>query len=114
MNIAIGRHHEDASKRGWQYRLHLDAPLLFTLIGVCAYGLIVLYSAGGGSIEIVERQLVRLGVAFTGMFIVAPVPPRLLQRLTPWTFVIGVLFLLAVLVAGETSGGAQRWLDLYV
>jgi rod shape determining protein RodA len=114
MNIAIGRHHEDASKRGWQYRLHLDAPLLFTLIGVCAYGLIVLYSAGGGSIEIVERQLVRLGVAFTGMFLVAQVPPRMLQRLTPWAFVIGVLFLLAVLIAGETSGGAQRWLDLYV
>jgi len=114
MNIAIGRHHEDASKRGWQYRLHLDAPLLFTLIGVCAYGLIVLYSAGGGSIEIVERQIVRLGIAFTGMFFVAQVPPRLLLRLTPWAFVTGVLFLLAVLIAGETSGGAQRWLDLYV
>jgi len=114
MNIAIGRHHEDASKRGWQYRLHLDAPLLFSLIGVCAYGLTVLYSAGGGSIEIVERQLVRLGIAFTCMFLVAQVPPRLLQRLTPWAFVIGVLFLLAVLIAGETSGGAQRWLNLYV
>jgi rod shape determining protein RodA len=114
VNIAIGRHHADASKRGWQYRLHLDAPLLFTLLGVCTYGLIVLYSAGGGSIEIVERQLVRLGIAFTGMFIVAQVPPRLLLRMTPWAFVVGVLFLLAVLVAGETSGGAQRWLDLYV
>jgi len=114
MSIAIGRHHEDASKRGWQYRLHLDAPLLFALISVCAYGLIVLYSAGGGSIEIVERQLMRLGIAFTGMFLVAQVPPRLLQRLTPWAFVTGVLFLLAVLIAGETSGGAQRWLNLYV
>ncbi len=48
------------------------------------------------------------------MFVVAQVPPRLLQRLTPWVFVIGVLFLLAVLIIGETSGGAQRWLDLYV
>ena len=114
MSIAIGRHHADASKRGWQYRLHLDAPLLFTLIGVCTYGLIVLYSAGGGSIDIVERQIVRLGIAFAGMFIVAQVPPRLLQRMTPWAFMIGVLFLLAVLIAGETSGGAQRWLDLYV
>jgi rod shape determining protein RodA len=114
MNIAISRHHEDASKRGWQYRLHLDAPLLIMLIGVCTYGLIVLYSAGGGKIEIVERQLVRLAIAFTGMCVIAQVPPRLLQRLTPWVFVTGVLFLLAVLVVGETSGGAQRWLDLYV
>lgn len=113
MNIAISRHHEDASKRGWQYRLHIDAPLLFMLVGTCTYGLIVLYSAGGGSIEIVERQVVRLAVAFTGMFVIAQVPPRLLLRMTPWVFVIGVLLLLAVLVVGDISGGAQRWLDLY-
>ena len=114
MNIRPGRHHADASKRGWQYRLHLDAPLLFALIAVCCYGLIVLYSAGGGEAGIVERQLIRLGIAFSGMFVIAQVPPRLLQRLTPWAFVTGVLFLLAVLVGGESSGGAQRWLNLYV
>jgi rod shape determining protein RodA len=114
MNISPGRHHADASKRGWQYRLHLDVPLLFALIAVAGYGLIVLYSAGGGDADIVERQLIRLGVAFSGMFIIAQVPPRLLLRLTPWAFITGVLFLVAVLVGGETSGGAQRWLNLGV
>jgi len=113
MNLAITPHHEDASRRGWQYRLHIDVPLLFTLIAVSALGLIVLYSAGGGDAELVERQLVRLGIAFTGMLVVAQFPPRLLQRLTPWIFVIGILFLLAVLIGGEVSGGAQRWLNLY-
>ncbi len=114
MNIALGRHHADASKRGWQYRLHVDAPLLFALIAVACYGLIVLYSASGGDAGIIERQLVRLGIAFSGMFMMAQVPPRLLQRLTPWAFITGVLFLLAVLAGGESSGGAQRWLNLYV
>jgi rod shape determining protein RodA len=114
MNISPGRHHADASKRGWQYRLHLDVPLLFALIAVAGYGLIVLYSAGGGDADIVERQLIRLGVAFSGMFIIAQVPPSLLLRLTPWAFITGVLFLVAVLIGGETSGGAQRWLNLGV
>ena len=113
MSIVLTPHYEDASRRGWQYRLHLDAPLLFALIAVSALGLIVLYSAGGGDIDLVERQLVRLGIAFTGMLVVAQFPPRLLQRLTPWLFVIGILLLLAVLISGETSGGAQRWLNLY-
>ncbi|HAJ91679.1 MAG TPA: rod shape-determining protein RodA [Gammaproteobacteria bacterium] len=113
MSIVLTPHYEDASRRGWQYRLHLDAPLLFALIAVSALGLIVLYSAGGGDIELVERQLVRLGIAFTGMLVVAQLPPRLLQRLTPWIFVIGILLLLAVLISGEASGGAQRWLNLY-
>ena len=113
MSIAITSHYEDASRRGWQYRLHLDAPLLIILIAVSVLGLIVLYSAGGGDADLVERQLVRLGIAFTSMLAVAQFPPRLLQRLTPWIFVIGILLLLAVLVSGEASGGAQRWLNLY-
>ena len=113
MNGALTRHREDASQRGWQYRAHLDVPLLVTLVALSAMGLIVLYSAGGGDIRLIERQLVRLGIAYTGMLVVAQFPPRVLLRLTPWLFVIGVLLLLAVLLTGEISGGAQRWLNLY-
>lgn len=111
--MTLTPHREDASRSGWQYRLHLDAPLLFALVTVSAFGLIVLYSAGGGDIALVERQLVRLGIAFTGMLLVAQLSPVALQRLTPWLFVLGVLLLLAVLIGGEISGGAQRWLNLY-
>jgi rod shape determining protein RodA len=114
MSVAIASRHEDASRRGWQHRLHLDAQLLFSLIGLSALGLVVLYSAGGGDIELVERQLIRLGIAFASLFAMAQVPPRLLLRMTPWAFMVGVLFLAAVLIAGESSGGAQRWLDLYI
>ncbi|MGB5338528.1 MAG: rod shape-determining protein RodA [Gammaproteobacteria bacterium] len=114
MSIAITRHREDASYRGWQHRLHLDAPLLFTLFGVSILGLIILYSAGGGDLALVKRQLIRLGLAYTAMFVVAQIDPRMLLRLTPWLFVTGILLLVAVLLMGETSGGAQRWLNLYV
>ena len=114
MSINISSRREDASLRGWQSRLHLDAPLLITLIIVSALGLMVLYSASGGDISLVKRQLIRLSLAFTGMVIVAQFHPRLLLRLTPWLFVTGVLLLLAVLLGGESSGGAQRWLNLYV
>jgi rod shape determining protein RodA len=113
MSGALTRHRDDASQRGWQYRAHLDAPLLITLIALSTMGLIVLYSAGGGDIGLIERQLVRLGIAYTGMLVIAQFPPRVLLRLTPWLFVLGVLLLLAVLLTGEISGGAQRWLNLY-
>jgi len=113
MNAVISSSREDASRRGWQYRLHIDAPLLVALIGVSAIGLLVLYSAGGSDMDLIGRQLLRLCIAFTTMFAVAQVTPRWLQRMTPWVFATGILLLLAVLIKGEISGGAQRWLDLY-
>jgi rod shape determining protein RodA len=114
MNAVISSSREDASRRGWQYRLHIDAPLLIALIGVSAIGLLVLYSAGGSDMDLIGRQLLRLCIAFTTMFAVAQVTPRWLQRMTPWVFATGILLLLAVLIKGEISGGAQRWLDLYI
>ena len=114
MSSVLSSHREDASRAGWQYRLHLDAPLLFALIATSGLGLIVLYSAGGGDMDLVERQLVRLGLAFTGMLVVAQLSPHVLKRLTPWLFLAGIVLLVAVLVGGETSGGAQRWLNLYI
>jgi rod shape determining protein RodA len=113
MNAVMSSSREDASRRGWQYRLHIDAPLLVALIGVSAIGLLVLYSAGGSDMNLIGRQLLRLCIAFTTMFAVAQVTPRWLQRMTPWVFATGILLLLAVLIKGEISGGAQRWLDLY-
>jgi rod shape determining protein RodA len=114
MNAVISSSREDASRRGWQYRLHIDAPLLIALIGVSAIGLLVLYSAGGSDMDLIGRQLLRLCIAFTTMFAVAQVTPSWLQRMTPWVFATGILLLLAVLIKGEISGGAQRWLDLYI
>jgi rod shape determining protein RodA len=114
MSAVVSTSRGDASQRGWQYRLHIDAPLLIALIGVSIIGLLVLYSAGGSDMDLISRQLLRLGIAFTAMFAVAQVTPRWLQRMTPWIFAIGILLLLAVLIEGEISGGAQRWLDLYI
>jgi rod shape determining protein RodA len=114
MNAVVSTSRGDASQHGWQYRLHIDAPLLIALIGVSTIGLLVLYSAGGSDMDLIGRQLLRLGIAFTAMFAVAQVTPRWLQRMTPWIFAIGILLLLAVLIEGEISGGAQRWLDLYI
>ena len=114
MNSAVSSGRSDASQHGWQYRLHIDVPLLISLVGVSSIGLLVLYSAGGRDMDLIGRQLVRLGIAFTAMFAVAQVTPRWLQRMTPWIFAAGILLLLAVLIEGEISGGAQRWLDLYV
>jgi rod shape determining protein RodA len=103
---------EDASQRDWQHILHFDAALLFGLLAISVLGLFVLYSSAGGDNELVVRQIIRLGIAFGAMVVVAQLRPQWLQRWTPWLYGLGLTLLIAVLVVGDVGKGAQRWLDL--
>ena len=93
-------------------RLHLDLPLLLGLVVLCALGLVVLYSAGGESGDLVVRQGIRMLVAFGVMFLLAQVAPSHLFYWSPWLYVMGVALLVSVLAFGDVAQGAQRWLRL--
>ena len=93
-------------------RLHLDGPLLGTLLVICSLGLIVLFSAVAQNVDLWLRQCVRLFVALIAMIVVAQMPPDVLRRWTPWGYVAGLFLLVLVLVSGDVGQGAQRWLDI--
>ncbi|MCU7959056.1 MAG: rod shape-determining protein RodA [gamma proteobacterium symbiont of Bathyaustriella thionipta] len=95
-------------------RLHLDLTLLSSLILLCLFGLIVLYSAADQHWAAIYRQLLRLGAAYIVMLVIAQIPPAIMRRWTPAIYSIGLLLLIAVLVFGHVGKGAQRWLDLGV
>ena len=93
-------------------RLHIDGPLLVGLLLVCGFGLFILYSAVGESNRLLMNQMVRLGVAFVAMLIVAQLPPDFMRRWTPWGYAAGLILLVLVLAKGDVGQGARRWLDL--
>ncbi|MCO6440317.1 MAG: rod shape-determining protein RodA [Nitrococcus mobilis] len=97
-----------------QRRLHVDPTLLMPLLLLSAFGLIVLYSAFGAQIDQVDKQVIRLGIAFGVLFAVAQIPPRQLRRWAPWFYGLSLLLLFSVLLFGVAGGGAKRWLDLGV
>ena len=103
---------EPARHRGLLARLHLDLPLLTGLLLLSGFGLVVLYSASGQDMQQVERQLVRLTIAFGVMIALAQIHPQTFRRWSPWLYLAGTLMLVLVLVSGVIGKGAQRWLDL--
>lgn len=109
---------DDAPNRGLLSRLllqaHLDGPLLIGLFLITLLGLVVLYSAGRQSPDMLFRQGVRLGLGFVAMVIMAQFPPRYLRLVAPWMYLAGAAMLVAVLAVGEVGKGAQRWLNLGV
>ena len=92
--------------------LHLDVQLVTALLLLSCAGIAVLYSATNQSMDAVQNQVIRLSAAFTGMVVMAQIPPDTLRRWTPWVFLGGLVMLVLVLLVGTVGQGAQRWLDL--
>ena len=93
-------------------QLHIDLPLLLSLLLLVGLGLFVLYSAADQNPDKVMAQGIRLGLAFAVMLAIAQFDPYTLRFWSPWLYATGLLMLIAVLVIGEVGKGAQRWLDL--
>jgi rod shape determining protein RodA len=95
-------------------RLHIDIWLVGLLLTVGSMGLIVLYSASGGSASEVFAQFQRLLLGFIVMIVLAQVPPDYYRAGAPWFYGVATLLLVLVLVLGDHAKGAQRWLDFGV
>ena len=95
-------------------KLHIDIPLFIGLILTSVLSLIILYSAGSQDMDVLARQVSRVGLAFGLMIVLAHVDPYQFKRYATILFGIGIILLFAVLIMGRISMGAQRWLDLGV
>ena len=90
----------------------IDTPLFIFIILLSSLGLLILYSSSGGSMNLVYKQLIHLGLATSVMLIIAQIPPILFLRSAPILIILGIILLILVLFFGSSGGGAQRWLDI--
>ncbi|MBE0362515.1 rod shape determining protein RodA [Pseudoalteromonas ulvae UL12] len=102
------------SQKSFWDKIHLDWPLFAALIAMLSASTFIIYSASGQDMAMLIRQSKRIGLALMAMIILAQFSPRTYKQ---WVFLfygIGLALLIAVLVMGVSSKGAQRWLDLGV
>jgi rod shape determining protein RodA len=93
--------------------LGLDGPLTGVLALIVCFGILVVYSASGQNIKMVEHHLANIAIAVTAMLALARLAtPQYLRLFAPIAYVIGVLLLVVVAVTGHIGKGAQRWLDV--
>lgn len=102
-----------AMVRYFLQRPMVDTSLLIALTLVAILGLAVLYSAADSNLQVLYRQLVRLGLGVVVMMLISRVPPQALRAWTPAIFGFSVSLLVLVALLGE-GRGADRWLDLGV
>jgi len=92
--------------------LKIDGPLVIGLALIAVYGLVILYSASGQSMNTLLRTVARLAIGAVAMLLLARVNPNFLRRSAPWLYAGGCVLLLIVVAIGHIGMGAQRWLDL--
>ncbi|MDQ7819412.1 MAG: rod shape-determining protein RodA [Armatimonadota bacterium] len=92
---------------------YVDWPLLAVTLALMAAGTVILYSAVQNSADpgsVVRMRLAHIAVSLVVLAAVLAVDYRTLARLWRPLWAGAVLLLVLVLVAGRSSGGAQRWL----
>jgi len=102
----------NALRRSLWERFHVDPPLFCGITLLMVMGLVILYSADNQSWALLMRQLLWATVSFCVMLVFAQIPPRKYYQWAPWLFAVGITCLIAVLVIGHSSKGAQRWLSV--
>ncbi|MBT5463766.1 MAG: rod shape-determining protein RodA, partial [Gammaproteobacteria bacterium] len=89
---------------------NLDPWLMLILLSIVSFGLVVLHSASDGNWVVVEAQLVRLGLGFGLMILIAQIPPYFLLRTAPLLYGLGLILLLLIYPFGTEVNGSRRWL----
>ncbi|MBU1700555.1 MAG: rod shape-determining protein RodA [Candidatus Eisenbacteria bacterium] len=100
----------------YRFLIRWDWGLTLGLLALWGLGLLALSSAvqpmGGAGHHILLRQM---GAGAIGMIFLALcvfLPPRILERWSPVFFALAILLLIAVLLRGELSHGARRWISI--
>jgi rod shape determining protein RodA len=76
-------------------------------------GILVVYSASGQNIKMVEHHLGNIAIAVIAMVALAKLAtPQYLRLFAPIAYGIGMLLLVVVAAKGHIGKGAQRWLDI--
>jgi rod shape determining protein RodA len=98
----------------------VDVVLILSLLAICAFGALMIYTATRVSLETaglsptyyVKKQVVFMAIGFIVMLVVAAIDYRRWPALAPLIYGFSVFLLLAVIAVGHKSKGAQAWFEV--
>ena len=117
-----GRIAREAVQRKWMGAYaptrHLDPLLLLAVLGLTAFGLVMIYSAtffrleqqGTDALFYVNRQIISLGVGIFGMAVITLFDYRVYRAWSVLLYAGSLLLLVFVLLQGEVINGSKAWL----
>ena len=104
-------------KRTLIYRLSFlwngfDPTLALILFGLVVVGSITFLSASSGTVISWVEQARNVSMAFGILWLTSRIPPKWLEKISLWVYLIGIALLLGVASFGLIKKGARRWLNI--
>lgn len=90
----------------------LDLSILLAIISIMMLGSLTIWSASGYSEAMMTNHLMRCGIALTCVLIMASIPAKQYRRFSPHLYLLTIILLIGVVLAGDSSNGSQRWLSI--
>jgi rod shape determining protein RodA len=114
---APGSHSHQRGPSIWR---HLDVVLIVTVVGIAAFGALMVYSATRVPLETdgyaptlyVKKQLIFIAIGIVIMLAVAAFDYRHWRLWSPVIYVLSLLTLVAVLKLGTSALGSQKWFQV--
>ena len=91
-----------------------DNTLFIFITFLSLFGLVLLYSATNQDIDLLFRQSIRLFFCFSLMLVISYIDINKLRSLSPYLYILCLLFLVFTLLWGKDIKGAQRWIVIMV
>ena len=104
MNIILNKNKELTLKERF---FNLNFAYIGIICILALIGCMILYSAAGAL-----NQGIRFGLGFVIMIVAALIPPEFYYKISTPFYILTLLLLIIVEIAGYTGMGAQRWIDL--
>ncbi len=104
-------------KRTLIYRLSFlwngfDPTLALILFGLVVVGSITFLSASSGTVISWVEQARNVSMACGILWLTSRIPPKWLEKISLWVYLIGIALLLGVASFGLIKKGARRWLNI--
>ena len=96
----------------WVTELNWDSSLILFIGLLLLLSFALIYSASGQKISTLMRHGIHLSISFGIFLTIAQISPNRYKQIAPFLYVVGVALLVVVLVAGTSTKGAQRWIQL--
>ncbi len=98
---------DNPNKKSLWDKIHIDPAMLLILLALLVYSALVIWSASGQDIGMMERKIGQIAMGLVIMVVMAQIPPRVYEGWAPYLYIFCIILLVAVDAFGAISKGAQ-------